>query len=63
MTDDIVFIQITLKAGRTLDQKKALYGVTGALALYILGQKRLPGFDFGINAPTPALGAHGDYSS
>ena len=24
-TDDIVFIQITLNAGRTLDQKKALY--------------------------------------
>ena len=24
-TDDIVFIQITLKAGRSLDQKKALY--------------------------------------
>jgi len=24
-TDDIVFIQITLNAGRTVDQKKALY--------------------------------------
>jgi len=24
-TDDVVFIQITLNAGRTLDQKKALY--------------------------------------
>jgi phenylpyruvate tautomerase PptA (4-oxalocrotonate tautomerase family) len=25
-SDDIIFIQITLNAGRTLDQKKALYG-------------------------------------
>jgi len=30
-TDDIVFIQITLNAGRTLEQKKALYGRIAAL--------------------------------
>jgi 4-oxalocrotonate tautomerase len=32
-TNDIVFIQITLNAGRTFDQKKALYArITGLLA-------------------------------
>jgi 4-oxalocrotonate tautomerase len=32
-TDDIVFIQITLNAGRTLDQKRALYArIAGLLA-------------------------------
>lgn len=30
-TDDIVFIQITLNAGRTLEQKKALYARIAAL--------------------------------
>jgi 4-oxalocrotonate tautomerase len=33
-TDDVVFIQITLNAGRTLEQKKALYArIAGLLAI------------------------------
>jgi 4-oxalocrotonate tautomerase len=36
-TDDIVFIQITLNAGRTLEQKKALYARIAALLSEDLG--------------------------
>ena len=36
-TDDIVFIQITLNAGRTLEQKKALYARIAELLAIELG--------------------------
>jgi phenylpyruvate tautomerase PptA (4-oxalocrotonate tautomerase family) len=39
-TDDVVFIQITLNAGRTLEQKKALYAKIAELLLKDLGIRK-----------------------